>query len=79
MDRMIIVAAIAFCCCIVDSVTYWRNYWATRLESEVGKTEFWNKKAIYDDIIEQWINCYVFSDTMFILDPVDQIKCVQDV
>ncbi|MBL0113859.1 MAG: hypothetical protein IPP42_24845 [Saprospiraceae bacterium] len=48
----------------MDSITYWRNYWNTSLETEVGKTEFWNKKADYDGLIEDWINYFVFSDTV---------------
>ena len=48
----------------MDSIVYWRNYWNTRLETEVGKAEFWKDKAIYDELVESWINCYVFSDTV---------------
>jgi hypothetical protein len=48
----------------MDSILYWRNYWNTRLESEVGKEDFWKNKVVYDDFIEEWINCYVFSDTV---------------
>jgi hypothetical protein len=48
----------------MDSIVYWRNYWNTRLETEVGKADFWRDKAGYDALIEDWINCYVFSDTV---------------
>ena len=44
--------------------TYWRDYWNRTLETEVGKEEFWRDKALYETIIEDWINCYVFSDTV---------------
>jgi hypothetical protein len=48
----------------MDSIVYWRNYWNTRLEAEVGKTDFWKDKALYDNWIEDWINSYVFADTI---------------
>jgi len=48
----------------MDSITYWRNYWNTRLETKVGKEAFWRDKATYDLMIEDWINCYVFSDSI---------------
>ncbi|MBK7436301.1 MAG: hypothetical protein IPI77_05720 [Saprospiraceae bacterium] len=48
----------------MDSITYWRNYWNTTLETEVGKEAFWKDKDNYDALIEDWINCYVFSDTV---------------
>ena len=48
----------------MENIEYWRTHWNTTLEKEVGKTEFWKDKAIYDAIIEDWINCYVFSDTV---------------
>jgi hypothetical protein len=48
----------------MDSIVYWRNYWNTRLESEIGKTDFWKNKESYDQLIEEWINCYVFTDTV---------------
>ena len=48
----------------MDSITYWRDYWNRTLETEVGKEEFWRDKALYETIIEDWINCYVFSDTV---------------
>jgi len=48
----------------MDSITYWRNYWITRLETKVGKEAFWRDKATYDLMIEDWINCYVFSDSI---------------
>ncbi|MEP7269225.1 MAG: right-handed parallel beta-helix repeat-containing protein, partial [Saprospiraceae bacterium] len=48
----------------MDSIEYWRNYWNTKLEAAAGKTDFWKYKAEYDEVIEDWINCYVFSDTV---------------
>jgi hypothetical protein len=48
----------------MDSITFWRDYWTRTLEAEVGKAEFWKDKVKYDALIEDWINCYVFSDTV---------------
>ncbi|HQW02104.1 MAG TPA: hypothetical protein PLR30_06495, partial [Saprospiraceae bacterium] len=48
----------------MDSVTYWRNYWNTKLELEVGKVAYKADKVKYDALIEDWINCYVFADVL---------------
>ena len=48
----------------MDSVTYWRNYWNTKLELEVGKAAYKADKIKYDALIEDWINCYVFTDVL---------------
>ena len=48
----------------MDSITYWREYWNRTLEAEVGKAEFWKEKTEYDKLIEEWINCYVFDDSV---------------
>jgi len=46
----------------MDSITYWRKYWADTLEARCGKAAFWNNKIFYDEQIKRWINAYVFKD-----------------
>jgi len=48
----------------MDSVTYWRKYWNTKLELEAGKAAYKLDKVKYDALIEDWINCYVFADVL---------------
>jgi len=48
----------------MDSITYWRNYWTEKLTTEVGEKSFAKERLEYEALIEDWINCYVFSDTV---------------
>ncbi|MBK7609223.1 MAG: hypothetical protein IPI18_19490 [Saprospiraceae bacterium] len=52
----------------MDSVTYWRNYWTNKLETDCGKTAYWADKDFYEYQIERWINAYVFKDEITIDD-----------
>jgi len=53
-----------FAVAYMDSIVYWRNYLNTKLEAEIGSEAFWKDKTNYEAIIEDWINCYVFSDSI---------------
>ena len=46
----------------MDSISYWRDYWTNKLETECTKADFWANKEFYDFQIERWINAYVFKD-----------------
>jgi len=41
-----------------------RTDFASKMEKDCGKDEYWKNKAYYDQYIESWINCYVFSDSI---------------
>lgn len=46
----------------MDSITHYRNKYTKQMEDSCGKAAYWKDKAMYDEIIEAWINCYVFND-----------------
>ncbi len=46
----------------MDSVNYYRAKYSKQMEDSCGKAAYWKDKAAYDEIIEAWINCYVFKD-----------------
>ncbi|MEP7320652.1 MAG: T9SS type A sorting domain-containing protein [Saprospiraceae bacterium] len=46
----------------MDTVDFYRKKYAKQLEDSCGKTDYWKYKNVYDQIIENWINCYVFKD-----------------
>ncbi|MEP7321531.1 MAG: hypothetical protein ABI761_06415 [Saprospiraceae bacterium] len=48
----------------MESISYWTNYWNTAIEKEVGTTAYWQRKPQYDSAIVEWINCYVFADSI---------------
>ena len=41
-----------------------RKDFLQNLHDECGAKEYWNHKAWYDEYIEDWINCYVFKDSL---------------
>ncbi len=46
----------------MDSIEYYRNYWADVYKECYGEYYYHHYKPNFDDIIEKWINCYVFND-----------------
>lgn len=56
----------------MDSITYYRNKYTTTMEESCGKAAYWKDKALYDEIIESWINCYVFNDY------IDLTHCIEN-
>jgi hypothetical protein len=46
----------------MDSLVYYRDKYSRQLEDSCGKADYWKDKATYDQIIENWLNCYVFKD-----------------
>lgn len=46
----------------MDSISYYRAKYTKQMEDSCGKAAYWKDKALYDEMIEAWINCYVFKD-----------------
>ncbi len=46
----------------MDSVVYYRSKYAKQMEDSCGKELYWKYKPFHDEVIENWINCYVFKD-----------------
>jgi len=56
----------------MDSINYYKAKYQKQLEDSCGKAAFWKDKATYDEIIDAWINCYVFKDYL------DLTNCVEN-
>ena len=46
----------------MDTVEAYKIKYSSQLEKSCGAAEYWKHKTQYDEIIENWINCYVFND-----------------
>jgi hypothetical protein len=46
----------------MDTITKVRADYLAKLEKDCGKAHVWQFKTLYDWVIEQYINCYVFKD-----------------
>lgn len=53
-----------FAAAFMDDIDKAKTDYLAKLESDCGKTEYWNNKDWYDKYIDDWINCYVFKDTI---------------
>ncbi|MBK8279908.1 MAG: hypothetical protein IPK94_07225 [Saprospiraceae bacterium] len=49
----------------MDSIDYWTKYWTSKLEEKCGKEEYWRNNELYQTWIDDWIDCYVFRDTVY--------------
>lgn len=41
-----------------------RKDFESKIILECGDKEYWNNKAWYDEYINEWINCFIFKDTL---------------
>ncbi len=48
----------------MDDIEKARNDFKAKIMADCGDKEYWNNKAWYDSYIEEWINCFVFKDTL---------------
>ena len=46
----------------MDSIEYYRNYWKEQLMECHDEYEFNHHYDLFHELIENWINCYVFND-----------------
>ena len=46
----------------MDSITYWRDHWHDYIVNCVGHYTYLDNQQYYDDLIEEWINVFVFDD-----------------
>ena len=46
----------------MDSIEYYRGYWADVYKECYGEYYYYHHKPTFDGIIDNWINCYVFND-----------------
>lgn len=46
----------------MDTITKIRAAYEAKLIKDCGNTHFWKYKKLYDWVIDQYINCYVFKD-----------------
>ncbi|MBK9928620.1 MAG: CHRD domain-containing protein [Saprospiraceae bacterium] len=49
----------------MDSIDYWTKYWTSKLEEKCGKDEYWRNNELYQTWIDDWIDCYIFRDTVY--------------
>lgn len=61
-----------FAAASMDSIVYWQNYWYGYLEQKCGKTAYWAHINTYQNLIDHWINCYVFGDYVELASCVDK-------
>ncbi|MEZ4899710.1 MAG: hypothetical protein R2806_22900 [Saprospiraceae bacterium] len=57
------------CCSLIhvaiaqsDSVSYYRDYWTNYLKSCLGTSLYKQKQSTYEELVESWINLFVFDD-----------------
>ncbi|MEP7266712.1 MAG: T9SS type A sorting domain-containing protein [Saprospiraceae bacterium] len=55
----------------MDTIDHYQKAYAKQIEDSCGKAEYWKNKVNYDQIISDWINCYIFKDY------VDVTECGQ--
>ncbi|MBP6793914.1 MAG: hypothetical protein KA143_02615 [Saprospiraceae bacterium] len=58
------VTKLHFAAALMSDIEKARSDYAIKIEADCGKDEYWNNKSWYDAYIEEWINCYVFKDTV---------------
>ena len=46
----------------MDSIEYYRNYWEEQLLECHDEYDYNHYHKLFDQLIEDWINCYVFND-----------------
>ncbi len=52
----------------MDSITHYRELYAQAIKDSCGPTAYEKHKDKYNEIIENWINCYLFNDYIDLTD-----------
>lgn len=53
-----------FAAAFMEDIDSARNNYKNKIIADCGDKEYWNNKAWYDAYIEEYINCFIFKDTL---------------
>ena len=53
-----------FAAAFMSDIDSARTQFERKIIAECGIKEYWTNKTWYDDYINEWINCFIFSDTL---------------
>lgn len=58
------ISQLHYAAALMSDIEKARSDYEKHIIDSCGKAAYWANKAWYDAYIEQWINCYVFTDTV---------------